>query len=144
MKSLLNADKKTILIVDDEDQLSFFLQKLMEGEGYNVVTASNGREAVDSFKANPDSIDLVLMDIKMPVMNGIEAHRELKQINPCVPILLMSAYTQESLEGITTSSHFIRKPMRPTELLDAISVVLDESASCFQSADNNCRQGVIA
>jgi CheY-like chemotaxis protein len=130
MKGLLNADKITILVVDDEDQLSFFIKQLMEGEGYNVVIASNGLEAVDSYKANPDSIDLVLMDIQMPVMSGIEAHNELKKINPCVPILLMSAYSQESLEGLATSAHFIRKPMRPTELLNAINIMLDRSASC--------------
>ena len=130
MKSLSDNDKRTILIVDDEDQLSFFLQRLMEEEGFNVVIASNGLEAVDSFKANPDSIDLVLMDIQMPMMSGIEAQNELKQINPCVPILLMSAYSQESLEGIATTSHFIRKPMRPAELINTINVVLEQSASC--------------
>ncbi|NTW98992.1 MAG: response regulator [Geobacteraceae bacterium] len=134
MKSILSADKKTILIVEDEDQLSFFFRKLMEGEGYNVITASNGQEAVDSYKTNPDRIDMVLMDIKMPVMSGIEAHKELKQIDPCVPVLLMSAYTQESLEGIATS-YFIRKPMRPSELLNAISEVLNESASCYQNLE---------
>lgn len=136
MKSDLNEGKKTILVVEDEDQLSYFFRKLMEEEGYNVVTAGNGQEAVDSYKANPNSIDMVLMDIKMPVKSGIEAHRELKQIDPCIPILLMSAYTQESLEGIATS-YFIRKPMRPSELLKAISEVLEKSAACYQRANNN-------
>lgn len=119
MANSIDTELKNILLVDDEDSLVTFLKKLLEREGYNVVTAGNGKQAVDVYKAYMNCIDLVLMDISMPVMDGIEAHRSLTRFDPNLSILLMSGYAQESLTGIE-NIHFIRKPIHPVELFKSI------------------------
>jgi len=116
------------MIVDDEDCIVFFLGKLLIYEGYNIFYASNGKQAVELYKANQPSIDLILMDITMPIMNGIEAHKELKQINPKVLIILMSGYSQESLDN-SNQVHFIRKPMHPVEICKTIKEVFDSAVA---------------
>jgi CheY-like chemotaxis protein len=98
-------------------------------EGYNVVTACNGKQALETYKSHSEKIDLVLMDIVMPVMSGLDAHSELKQFDPCLPIVLMSAYPADSFDNVS-NKHFIRKPMIPQELFKYIEVALDESTSC--------------
>jgi len=121
--------KTTVLLVDDETDLVSFLEKLLNSEGFNVLTAQNGRQAVDLYESNADSIDLILMDITMPVMNGIEAYIKISERDPRVPILLMSAYSQESLNCLEYP-HFIQKPMHPTQLFEAIRKTIEEYASC--------------
>ena len=129
MTSTTAKGQKTILLVDDEDYLVLFLGKLLSGEGYNLITASNGRQAVDILEANPGGIDLVLMDITMPVMSGIEAFFEISRLDQNMPILLMSAYSRESLNCLGYP-HFIQKPMLPAELFNAIRQTIVEFASC--------------
>jgi len=118
---------KTILLVDDEESLMFFLQKLLLREGYNIIKAVNGKEAVDIYKSAKDDIDLILMDITMPVMSGIEAYKELSKHDPSVSILLMSAYSKESFEDIENIS-FIRKPIFPNDLINTIGELLNKQA----------------
>ena len=120
------AGTRTILIVDDEEQLAGFLGKLLKHQGYNVFYADNGKKAVDIYKENQKNIDLILMDIAMPIMNGIEAHKALTQLNSKALILLMSGYSQESFTGLE-HAHFIRKPMHPTELFKSINDIFESS-----------------
>ena len=123
MKTSTTTGKKTILLVDDEECMRNLLSKLLMMDNYDVILAENGKQALDLYKANPDLIDMVCMDIKMPIMDGIEAHRELRKFDPDVLILLMSGFSQEALDD-TMSSHFIRKPMLPSELYHEIKRVL--------------------
>ena len=115
---------KTILLVDDEESIMFFLQKLLIREGYNIIKANNGKEAVEIYKSNPDNIDLILMDITMPIMSGIEACKELSTHDPDVTILMMSAYSKESFEEMD-NINFIRKPIYPTDLMGKIGKLLE-------------------
>ncbi len=125
MKNMLSTDNaKTILLVDDEESIMFFLQKLLIREGYNIIKASNGKEAIEIYKLNPDKIDLILMDITMPVMSGIDAYKELTKHNQDVTILLMSAYSQESFEEME-NINFIRKPIFPNVLFSKIFELLN-------------------
>jgi two-component system, cell cycle sensor histidine kinase and response regulator CckA len=132
VKNSESTGRKTILVVDDEDYLRDFLDKLLQYEGYNVILAKNGKEAVEIYKANPDSIDLILMDVTMPLQDGISAHKELTVFDLGVKILLMSGYAQHSLEGLE-HLHFIRKPMFPESLFSAIKQIFDnpETAPAF-------------
>jgi CheY-like chemotaxis protein len=126
MEALTNTGLKNILLVDDEEQLMLFIQKLLTREGYNVFLAYNGKEAIDIYKSNRNSIDLILMDIVMPVMSGVEACNELLALDPNIPIILMSAYPKDSFECFD-HMHFIQKPMHPTDLFTFINHILNLS-----------------
>jgi len=82
--------KARLLVVDDEENIRFLFKEELEEEGYSVDVASNGREALD--KIRQSVFDLVILDIKMPGMNGIEALNEIKNMNKNLPVILCSAY----------------------------------------------------
>jgi len=71
--------EKNILIADDDQVILDILKEMIQREGYRVFLASNGKEAVEAIKINP--IDLAILDIKIPVMDGIEALEEIKKID---------------------------------------------------------------
>src|SRR5450631_3818058 len=124
MKSFAENEAKTILVVDDEEQLIIFFEKLLISEGYKVITARDGREAVNVYKSNHTIIDMILMDIIMPKTNGTESCKELLKIDTNLKILLMSGFPKDSLDGFE-HIHFIRKPIRPTELFRYIDEIFD-------------------
>lgn len=83
-------DNYTILVVDDEDSVRKLLSAVLRREGYQVITAVSGEEAIASFKA--DQPDLIIMDIRMPNIDGITAFKEMRQLRNQVPVILMTAY----------------------------------------------------
>ena len=83
---------KTLLIIDDEKHIRLLYEEEFKDEGYQTLTASNGREGLDVFKQNQEEIDLILLDIKMPEMDGAEFLREIREINTEVSILISTAY----------------------------------------------------
>jgi len=121
----INKNEYTILIVEDE-QLNFLFFKTvldkMERK-FKILHAKNGKEAVKTTKENKD-IDLILMDIKMPIMNGLEATKEIKAINKNIPIVVQTAYvTAEDRDNAKKagSECFITKPISKetlTEIFD--------------------------
>lgn len=84
-------NNNTILIAEDDDTSFSLLEMILKKENLQIIRASNGSEAVDIFKIN-HNIKCVLMDIKMPVMNGIEATKLIKSINPDIPVIAQTAY----------------------------------------------------
>ncbi|MFB5606456.1 MAG: response regulator [Nitrosarchaeum sp.] len=115
--------KKTILIVDDDIDLLENTAFLIKSTGYDVVTAQNGLDAVQKYKEISPS--LVLMDVRMPVMDGYDAFFKIKQFDSNAKVILITAYAQDekkqlkaqSLNLITT----ISKPYSIEHLEDAIS-----------------------
>lgn len=83
------AKKYTILIVDDEVEIVEELKEILESEGYLTLAAFNGVEAVKIF-SEKESCDLVLLDIVMPKMSGVETYFKLRKINPKVPIVIVT------------------------------------------------------
>lgn len=81
----------TILIAEDDDTSFSLLETILKKENFHIIRACNGSEAVDLFKQNQD-VKCILMDIKMPIMNGIEATSIIKSINPEVPVIAQTAY----------------------------------------------------
>lgn len=81
-----------VLVVDDQPGIRFLLDIVIREEGYNIITANNGQEAIEKVRANKPQ--LVFMDIKMPVMDGLEALEEIKKFSTA-KIVLMSAYTDK-------------------------------------------------
>lgn len=92
-KSALNRDFEgsTILIAEDNKSIQFYFETVFKGTGVNLLIANDGQEAVDLFTKHPE-IDLILMDIRMPVMNGFEAMDEIFKLNPDAKIIAQTAY----------------------------------------------------
>jgi CheY-like chemotaxis protein len=84
-------NNNTILIAEDDDTSFSLLEMILKKENLQIIRACNGSEAVDIFRIN-HNIKCVLMDIKMPIMNGIEATQLIKSINPDIPVIAQTAY----------------------------------------------------
>jgi len=108
----------SVLLVDDEEIIRQVARRMLEKGGFEVRLATNGKEAVDIYEKNIDSIDIVLLDLIMPKMGGKETYRRLKEINPDVRVVFTSGYgTQDrpELRHLDDAS-FIQKPFQ-TEIL---------------------------
>jgi two-component system OmpR family response regulator len=114
-----------ILVVDDEPDIRRIIRILLENGGYAVLEAPNGRAAVETVKSCP-SVDLILMDIMMPDMSGIEASRAIRTFTPA-PILFLTARTQEQDKQEAYSSggdDYLAKPFSHAELLMKVDSLL--------------------
>lgn len=117
---------QTILIAEDEDYNFLLLQELLSILGVQIIRAKNGKEAVEICMSNTP-IHLILMDIKMPEMDGYEATRRIKELRPNVTIIAQSAYTIESEKARALAngcSDFISKPFRQDTLLTKVKEVM--------------------
>ena len=124
----VKGGSETILIAEDEDAMRELIKDILESGGYEVVTAENGEAAVDIYKKRKDQIDLVILDMIMPKMNGSEAFRELKKINPNILVLLSSGYSQDGkAQGLLNEgvAGFLGKPYQVRELLEKVRAVLE-------------------
>lgn len=111
----------TILLVDDEELLRDLGADLFDTVGFSVITAQNGEEALKIYHDRLREIEVILLDVIMPVMGGIETYHELRKISSDVPIVFCSGYRVESLLNIISNdkhSKFIQKPYIPEELLN--------------------------
>jgi PAS domain S-box-containing protein len=122
-------DNYTILVAEDEEVNYLYIEVLFEDEiegNYNLIHAKNGQEAVAICTANKN-IDLVLMDIKMPIMNGHEATEKIKEIFPNLPIIVQTAYSTESDKQLALKhgcNDFISKPINKEKLFEIINKYL--------------------
>lgn len=115
-------DEPTILIVDDNEDLLQTFAMILKRRGFCVETADNGTSAVDKFKEQ--DFDVTLMDIVMPKMNGVEAFKKIKEIQPGAPVILMTAYPNEDLLKIARDEgvhKIIHKPIRIDSLIEMIT-----------------------
>lgn len=116
-----------ILVVDDEEGLVLLMQTNLEFEGYNVVTAYDGEQAISQVKAeNPD---LVLLDIRMPRKNGWDVCKELKADpnTQHIPIIFLSAYAQREdvAKGLALGAEkYMTKPADPKEVANTVAAIL--------------------
>jgi CheY-like chemotaxis protein len=83
-----------VLYVDDEEQLVHLVTRMMERMGYNVTGMTRPAEAIDALRADPQSFDLVLSDLGMPGMSGMDLAEELLKIRPDLPIIITSGYVR--------------------------------------------------
>jgi len=123
-----NADGR-ILLVDDEDDVRNTAKRMLEKLGFDVITARNGREAVDLFSSQMDSIRCILLDMTMPVWDGERTLHELKKIKPDIKIVLNSGYTEHNTAQLFVDqgqAHFIKKPYSLEELKQTLKQVFNE------------------
>ncbi|MEW6115804.1 MAG: response regulator [Nitrospirota bacterium] len=113
-----------ILVVDDEKNILKLYQAELEDEGYTVVTANSGREALEVFeKENPD---LVTLDILMPDMDGIQVLRQMKEKRPSVPIIMLTAYDYRDDFSVWVSDAYVVKSSDLTNLKATIKQLLSK------------------
>jgi len=113
----------TVLIADDDTISIQYLKEILEPEKVRMLFANNGQETVEIIKASPE-IQIVLMDLKMPVMDGFEATKRIKKMNPCLPVVAQSAYAfSQDMEKarIAGCDDFISKPVNRELLLSLIN-----------------------
>lgn len=117
---------ETILLVEDEPAIRKILTTFLAEMGYSVLTAENGAEGVETFRANRDEINLILSDVIMPKKNGKEMYQEICRIKADVPIVFMSGYTADILNDYEFNGrNFLLKPIQPSTLLEKIREVLE-------------------
>lgn len=118
----------TVLIVDDEEIIRRTAKAILESLGYQAITASDGREGLEILKSRGDEIDLILLDMIMPVMGGRETFKQMRHFKPDLKILVSSGFSQDTtLSEMKTIglNGFIRKPYNQYELSHAVAEILN-------------------
>ena len=110
---------KKILLVDDEESILLLYNEEFVDEGYTVVSAMNGEEALEKFQS--DKPDIVILDIQMPGMNGIEVLRQMKMMDATIPVILSSAYHEYKQDlGAWASDEYVVKSADIDDLKKAV------------------------
>lgn len=110
--------EETILVVDDEDMIWDILIENLQNLGYTVILAENGEDAVEIYKENPGLIDIVILDMVMPKMNGREAFAELRKIDENVKVILSSGFMNEGDAGDLMEGGALTFMRKPYKLID--------------------------
>ena len=125
----VSARGETILLAEDEPSVRKYTRRMLEREGYTILEASNGEEAMALAKSHLGTIHLLLTDIIMPVMGGVELTENFNAEFPAVPVLFMTAYTDQIMRHWNVLSAYIQKPYNLTDLLTQVRELLDRSSS---------------
>ena len=119
-----NWEQKVILIAEDEVMNYMYLEEALKETKALVIWCKNGKDAVQRIIDDKEQVDLVLMDIKMPEMNGYEATKRIKDFNPNIPVIIQTAFAMadERKKGFDVGcDEYIEKPIRQKKLLSVIS-----------------------
>ena len=131
-------DSLNILVVDDNEDLLDTFSLIFKRAGFSVVTASDGRTAVNKFRDG--EFDITLMDVVLPEMNGVEAFRLIHKMNPDTPVILMTGYSDEDLEELAIREGarcVMHKPLRIEQMIRIIKDTASESPASSLVEDHN-------
>ncbi|MEN8148645.1 MAG: PAS domain S-box protein [Planctomycetota bacterium] len=120
---------ETILLAEDDAAVRSLVISLLEDVGYRLLVAENGAEAIRLFEEDPDSVDLVLVDVIMPKKGGREVYHAVRGLRPSIPVLFTTGYSFNALEKERipgSTGQIIRKPYAPNDLLHRVREALDE------------------
>ncbi|MFL5448867.1 MAG: response regulator [Gemmatimonadales bacterium] len=108
-----------VLVVDDETAVRRFAVRVLQRDGYDVLEAADGHQALEMVRAGQAAVDLIVSDIVMPRMNGVELMQAVAQSHPQIPVVLMSGYATAALSelGIATPCSILPKPFPAERLL---------------------------
>ena len=124
----MNGKRETLLVVEDELMLLDLLKSLFEEEGYSVVTANDGEQAVNIFRAQGNVIALVLTDMGLPKLGGWEVFQKLRDMTPAVRVILASGFVDVTVkEDLMKRGAYdvFQKPYVPQVILERIREILD-------------------
>ncbi len=117
------SDKKKIMVVDDEEAIRMLYEEEFDDEGYDVVSCSNGNEALEIFEK--EKPDIVILDIAMPGMSGLEVLSKIKEKSPKTPVIMSTAYSHYKDDFYTyVADAYIVKSPDLTELKDKVKELL--------------------
>ncbi|MCD4774527.1 MAG: PAS domain S-box protein [Candidatus Aegiribacteria sp.] len=121
---------KTIVITEDDEKVRNLTSTILIEAGHDVITAANGEEAVLLISDSPDSVDLVILDVIMPILGGYEAADRIREIRPDMPLIFCSGYSKDfdnkNIHRDRERSTFLSKPYSTAQLLNAISELFSE------------------
>lgn len=129
-KEEIPGGKETILIAEDDSPLLNLLVELLNKKGYHTLVASDGMEMLRIYRKNPSAIDLVIMDVFMPKMNGREAYMKIKKFRPSLPIVFCTGYPLDNLDKTFVDQekiNLIQKPFSSNDFYRVVRTVLDSS-----------------
>jgi len=124
-----------ILIVDDEARILLLLQSLLKANGYEAVTAKDGNSALDAVKN--DTFDLVISDLRMSPMDGLTLFKEIKSLQPELPVILLTAYAsvETAIEALKNGAFdYLSKPFKVDEMLDTVKRAIESSRNAAAAA----------
>jgi DNA-binding NtrC family response regulator len=109
----------SVLVVDDETAVRRFAVRVLQRDGYDVLEAADGHEALEMLRAGQPTVDLIVSDIVMPRINGVELMQAVTESHPHIPVVLMSGYATAALSelGIATPCSILPKPFPAERLL---------------------------
>ncbi len=117
------------MVVDDDESICNSLHKLLDSEGYQVISAANGAEAVETFHREQNQIDLLLVDLNMPIKNGWVILNQLMEVNPSLPVFILTGLSHQSeLAEAAGVNALVEKPIDVPGLLQLIQKQLVGSA----------------
>ncbi|MBF0507247.1 MAG: response regulator [Nitrospirae bacterium] len=128
IETLPGGKGETIIVAEDEQQVREGMVALLQENGYKIIEAEDGEDAVRKFRESRGTVSLVLLDVIMPVKNGREAYEEIKGMEPGIRTIFMSGYTDDIIakKGILEEGFdFISKPIHPDTLMRKIREVLN-------------------
>lgn len=124
--------ERVVLLVDDEPDVRRLTGRMLKRSGYEVIDASDGREALDLFAEHRDRIGVVLLDVMMPVMTGHEAIAELRRMDRDLPVVFFSGYDRsevaEHLADPSAPTLFLAKPFTSEQLTSTLETALGRGA----------------
>ncbi|MFH2092484.1 MAG: response regulator [Pseudomonadota bacterium] len=124
----MNSKNINILLIDDEIEFISTLAERLELRGYTAKTAEDGESGI-SMLTN-ESFDMIILDLMMPGLNGLDTLRQIKTIDPCIPVILLTGHgsTKDGMEGMRIGAYdFLIKPIDINELLGKIKSASNQS-----------------
>jgi CheY-like chemotaxis protein len=129
LKDELSRGNETVLVVEDGEKVRKLIVEILESQGYKILEASHGNDALLIYEKHNGPIDLILADLLMPGMSGPELAKSLKSLHPQMKVLYMSGYTDNAIvhHGILEKGmNYIQKPFTVNELARKVREVLDK------------------
>jgi two-component system, cell cycle sensor histidine kinase and response regulator CckA len=127
---VVDSEEVSVLVVDDEEFVLVMVKTVLKNAGFRVITAENGAAGLETYREASDEIDVVILDMMLPVLTGEQVHAEIRKLNNDVPILVSSGFTSTEMDSEMQDSpntHFLQKPYQPDLLVKKLKGIIADS-----------------